>query len=230
VAWDCRTLNHKPWTMRLCFSVSVFYSLRSHGPIVYGLRMKLRWKRLSVWVGASLVALVAGALAAYQGAPGLLTVDSGDSKAGAIIVLGGGEPERPVRAAELFTEQAAPVVIASGNGDCEGRVTILRQHGVPESAIWPEVKSRSTKENAEFSVALLRKAGITNAIVVTSWYHSRRALKCFRKAAPEIRFYSRPCYYGLKRSEWSRNGIGTHIRLEYVKLAGYWVCYGISPW
>jgi uncharacterized SAM-binding protein YcdF (DUF218 family) len=84
-------------------------------------------------------------------------------------------------------------------------------------------------ENAEFSVAILRRGGLTNAIIVTSWYHSRRALNCFRHAAPEMQFYSRPSYDGLVRAEWSRNGMGTNIRAEYMKLMGYWVRYGVCP-
>jgi len=106
---------------------------------------------------------------------------------------------------------------------------VLLHAAVPDKVIHLETQSQNTKQNAEFSLAILREAGITNAIIVTSWYHSRRALNCFRKTAPEMQFYSRPSYFGLDRSEWSRNGVGVHIRAEYVKLLGYWVRYGIPP-
>lgn len=157
----------------------------------------------------------------------LLCVDSGSATAGALVVLGGDTNGRPRQAAILFNQGCAPRIIVCG-GDVYRQV--LLQAAVPDTAIQLETESRNTKENAAFSVTLLREAGVTNAIIVTSWYHSRRALNCFRKVAPDIEFYSRPSYEGLlDRSEWSRNGIGVHIRDEYIKLLGYWVRYGIAP-
>jgi uncharacterized SAM-binding protein YcdF (DUF218 family) len=43
---------------------------------------------------------------------------------------------------------------------------------------------------------LLRQMGAKRVIIVTSWYHSRRALACFEHYAPDIKFYSRPSYFG----------------------------------
>ncbi len=200
-------------------------------PILTVLRGRLwrRWKRLLLWFLAVIASVAAAAFVAYYGSPRLLTIDSGTSSAQAMVVLGGDPSCRPARAAELFAAGAAPLIIVSGNGDWDVMEEMLKLHGVPPRAIVVEDKAKSTKENAEFSVAILRKAGITNAIIVTSWYHSRRALNCFRHAAPEMRFYSRPCYYGLARADWPRNGVGGDIRAEYVKLLGYWVRYGVAP-
>lgn len=197
--------------------------------VVTTARRKLRVKRVLGWLGVAAGALLVAAVAVYRSAPALLTVDSGEYKAGAMVVLGGDTYGRPARAAELFKSGAAPVVIASGAGDSAEMVRALKQNGVPESAIWREERSGSTWENAKFSAALLRRAGVTNAIVVTSWYHSRRALATFRKVAPEMRFYSRPSYWGVERGMWSQHGIGSHVRAEYVKVIGYWVRYGVRP-
>jgi hypothetical protein len=41
----------------------------------------------------------------------LLTVESGDVKADALIVLGGETDERPTRAAELYKAGAAPIIL-----------------------------------------------------------------------------------------------------------------------
>ena len=38
--------------------------------------------------------------------------------------------------------------------------------------------------------------GAQRVIIVTSWYHSRRALACFEHYAPDMKFYSRPSYFG----------------------------------
>jgi len=159
----------------------------------------------------------------------LLTVDSGPVKAYVIVVLGGGSHERPERAAELFNEHAAPRIIISGLGDYEINRRRLMAAGVPANAIEMETRSRTTRENAQFTVNLLREQKLKRVILVTSWYHSRRALACFRHYAPEIKFYSRPSYFASARADWSHNRIGSRIRLEYAKLIGYWIRYGVYP-
>jgi uncharacterized SAM-binding protein YcdF (DUF218 family) len=159
----------------------------------------------------------------------ILTVDSGPVKADALVVLGGGSHERPERAAELFKEGAALHVICSGFGDCDFNRQLLIRTGVPAAAVWTEGKSRNTRENAEFTIALLRAQHLKSAIIVTSWYHSRRALRCFEHTAPEIKFYSRPSYSGYDRADWKLNGIRKYVKSEYLKLLGYWVRYGVCP-
>ena len=167
---------------------------------------------------------------AYQDARNLLAKDSGPVQADAIIVLGGGWNERAERAAELYRDHAAPLVIVSGRGDCETNRTVLIQGGVPPDAIELECNSSSTRENALFTLPILRQKGAHNVIIVTTWYHSRRALACFRHYAPEINFYSRPSFYAADRSEWNRKSVAPYIRREFIKLPGYWVVYGVKPW
>jgi uncharacterized SAM-binding protein YcdF (DUF218 family) len=159
----------------------------------------------------------------------VLCVDSGDVQADALVVLGGGSYERPARAAELFLSGVAPRIIVSGSGDGELNKRLLVSNGVPPDAIDIEGQSRSTKQNAQFSIPLLRAIGAKRVIIVTSWYHSRRALHAFQHYAPDIQFVSRPSYFGYPRTQWSRTGISGFIRAEYAKLAGYWVCYGVCP-
>ena len=169
------------------------------------------------------------AVAAFFSPQPFLCVDSGPVKADVIVVLGGGSHERPERAAELFKEHAAPRIIISGLGDYEINRRLLIAAGVPANAIELETQSRTTRENAQFTDKLLREQKQRGVILVTSWYHSRRALACFRHYAPEIRFYSRPSYFASARADWSHHRIGSRIRLEYVKLLGYWVRYGVCP-
>jgi uncharacterized SAM-binding protein YcdF (DUF218 family) len=75
----------------------------------------------------------------------------------------------------------------------------------------------------------MRATGAQSAILVTSWYHSRRALRCFEHYAPDLKFYVRPAYFGFERRRWARDGMTGQIRFEYLKLLGYWVCYGVCP-
>jgi uncharacterized SAM-binding protein YcdF (DUF218 family) len=162
----------------------------------------------------------------------ILSVDSGGSvSADVMVVLGGGGSahERPERAAELFREHAAPRIILTGAGDDEINRRILITNGVPTNLIQVESESRTTQENAEFTIALLHAQGAHRVILVTSWYHSRRALHCFEHYAPDIQFYSRPSYFAFARADWPHKKIEHRVYLEYPKLLGYWICYGIWP-
>ena len=177
------------------------------------------------------VLLLASAAIAFFLPQKILCVDSGPVKADVIVILGGGtgSRERPERAAELFKHGAAPRIIVSGTGDDENNRQVLLKAGVPAGAIQLESESRTTRENAGFTIPLLRAAGLRRVILVTSWYHSRRALLCFEHYAPEIQFYSCPSYFAFARADWPRNKMEHRVFLEYPKLLGYWLRYGIRP-
>ena len=158
-----------------------------------------------------------------------LCVESGAVKADVMVVLGGGSHDRPERAAVLFKEHSTPLILLSGAGDARISRRFLITLGVSPQAIETENQSRTTKENALDAIKLLRKQHARRVIIVTSWYHSRRALACFEHYAPEIQFYSRPSYAGYRRDDWARLNLTRRIYLEYFKLFGYWMCYGVSP-
>ena len=142
------------------------------------------------------VGLLLAALLCFYFPQQVLTVDSGTVKAEVMVVLGGGGTERTGRAAELFKAGAAPLVICSGIGDADSNAASLTNSGVPMAAILLEPKSSTTRENAQYTIALLRERHLKSAIIVTTWYHSRRALATFEHYAPDLKFYSRPVYLG----------------------------------
>ena len=100
----------------------------------------------------------------------ILCVDSGAAKADVIVVLGGGTEshERAEQAAEFFKQQAAPQIIVSGAGDDEINRRILIESGVPANVIQLESKSRTTKENAEFTIKLLREQQKLNSAIIVA--------------------------------------------------------------
>ena len=175
----------------------------------------------------ALLALVAGVAWFYP--EKFLCVDSGPVSADVILILGGGQHERPQRTAELFLQHKAPRIIISGAGDNEINRQILIRAGVPAAAIEVESESANTRENAGFTLKLLRAEKVRSVILVTSWYHSRRALMTFKHFAPDLTFYSCPSYFGFAREEWTRTGLGRRMRLEFLKLPGYWIRYGVNP-
>src|SRR5690348_7138428 len=102
------------------------------------------------------------AVAAWSLPHQVLCIDSGTTQADAIVLLGGGSYERPARAAELFKEHAAPQIIITGAGDDEINRHLLLKAGIPASAIKMESASKSTRENALFTIPRLRAEHATN--------------------------------------------------------------------
>jgi len=195
-------------------------------PARRGFNLISKWTMLVLFAGMGFVGIVS-----LRFSRQILTIDSGDVKADALVVLGGGaDQERPQRAAEIFQKGLVPLVLVSGTGDCNINVNILERNGVPPKAILIENRSKSTLENARFSISILREKGAHRVIIVTSWYHSRRALKCFEEMAPDIKFDSCPSYWGYAPSEWYAKKVRGYVLYEYVKLFGYWICYGVRPW
>ena len=114
-----------------------------------------RHRLLKILFAASLL-LALLAAAAWFLPQQVLTVDSGPVTADVLVVLGG-TPDRAVRAAELFKQGAAPEILVTGFGDSASNKKLLEQCGVTNTAIILESKSRTTRQNAEFSIPLLRR-------------------------------------------------------------------------
>jgi uncharacterized SAM-binding protein YcdF (DUF218 family) len=111
-----------------------------------------------------------------------------------MIVLGDDNypADRATRAAELFRERWAPVIVASGRylrpyasiADLMQRDLMAR--GVPQSAIvhFPHFAA-STREEAYAFRELAESRGWKHVLVVTSNYHTRRARYVFRDVLDE---------------------------------------------
>ncbi len=186
-----------------------------------------RW----VIIGLALALIVAAAaiglgIIVFQHPREFLTIDSGPVEADELVVLGGGDG-RAARAAELFRQGVAPRVLVTGFGDSRVNVAILEEGGVPASAITVEPSAFSTLENAQFSAPILRQHGARRVVVVTSWFHSRRALTTFRHVIPDIQFFSRPAYTDYEPGSRIPDRYRDHVNAEYVKLLGYWVAHGV---
>jgi uncharacterized SAM-binding protein YcdF (DUF218 family) len=181
------------------------------------------------------LALVAGAFFLSQGDRferlwhRLLIVSVPMSRADAIIVLGGEPLARPTEAARLYQQGVAPKVFVTGTGDAARCRKVLIGAGVPASAIITEAKATTTYANAALLKPLLEEAKVTSALIVTSPFHTRRALATFRKVIPEITFG----VTDASISWWSRPGgrgdLNRFAVIEFLKTIEYWVVYGVKP-
>ena len=149
------------------------------------------------WYGAigklAIAALLIGAVLSWR-AEAWLHVDVPLEHADVIVVLGGESGQRVIGAAELYHQGVTPKVFVTGSGDGGLIVRRLGMAGVPDAAC--ESQSRSTYENAVLTKKALEASHPRSVMLVTSWFHSRRALAVFRDVWPEVTFGVHPVYAG----------------------------------
>ena len=130
--------------------------------------------------------------------------------ADAIILLGG--TTKPIRgdmiypdltdsadriwhAARLYHAGKAPLIIIS-SGNVSGGLKrpsraramwmLLDALGVPDDAVVLEERSRNTRQNAVFTERIAADRGIRRVLLVTSYWHLRRAEAVFRRVGLEV--------------------------------------------
>lgn len=150
-------------------------------------------------------------------------------KADALIVLGGEPFARPTETARLYKEGVAPKVFVTGLGDFSRNRQILKNGGVPDAKIVTEGKATTTYENAMLLKPLLEAAKVRSALIITSPFHTRRALATFRKVMPEITFGVTDASISWWSRPEGRGDLNRFAVIEFLKTAEYWVLYGVSP-
>ena len=159
-------------------------------------------------------------------APAFLCVADQPREADVVVLLGGEDGSRVERVTALFKAGWATHVIISGENEMYRRQLI--QSGIPEDSIWVDTKADSTAENAIFSIQIMRAHGCKSALIVTSWYHTRRALNCFKQFGSDLAFFSQPTSQSAEvKKSWGSPTV--FILKEYPKNLWYLFRYGVSP-
>jgi len=121
------------------------------------------------------------------------------ASADCILVLGSHDTRVAERAAEVWKEGWAPLVLFSGNlgaltsgvwnrPEAEIFADVAEGLGVPRERMLIEARSTNSGENVVFSRALLEERGIqpTRAIAVQKPYMERRTYATFQQRWPEL--------------------------------------------
>ena len=161
-------------------------------------------------------------------------VENRPEKADIIFVPGNGYTQMAEKAAELYREGYAPVVLPSGkysittgrfggvlsgtekyHGSYETEWEFLRdvlvKNGVKPEDILREDRATYTYENALFSREVTEKAGLSvkKAILCCKSHHARRVLMYFQYVYPETAFLVCPSFPdGITRSNWNHTELG----------------------
>ncbi len=192
---------------------------RSH--VYRGVKTSWLLKRNSIVLGVIFLGAIGLYALALVSAGSLLVVEDPPAQADVIVVLGGDGPPRALQAAKLWHEGKAPLVLVTGYGDCDFIRDMLMRSGVDVAAISTECLSLSTWENATFTQPILTEMGAKRAILVTSWFHSRRAVKRFRFVMPQIQWISLPAQRTVSLWRLAFDADGVQVFKEYAKALFY---------
>jgi uncharacterized SAM-binding protein YcdF (DUF218 family) len=179
----------------------------------------------SVIIFFAVVFLLTGLICADS----LLVVRQEPLKADVIVVLGGDNTERVVKAAALYQSGYAPQILVTGKNEVELFGRRLVDAGVPKEAILYESAATSTFENALFSLPILEQRNVKTVLLVTSWFHSRRATSAFRSNTGKINIVSVPTDCIPVAELLGNNQQRESVLMEYVKILGYWLKYNLYP-
>jgi uncharacterized SAM-binding protein YcdF (DUF218 family) len=165
---------------------------------------------------------------------GSFLVDAGPpARADMAVVLAGDHYGRRIlKAAELVKQGFAPQALVSGPENCcygvyesELAIAFAVRHGYPQQYfISVPNPGLSTREEATFMIAELRKHNAHRIDVVTSDYHTRRAGRIYRSLAPdlEIHMVAAPDQYFAPERWWkTREGEKTFVQ-EWAKTVTSW--------
>ncbi len=178
-------------------------------------------KRNAIFLGLVLLIAIGLYGLALVSAGSMLVVEDPPAQADVIVVLGGDGPPRAVQAAKLWHEGKAPLVVVTGYGDCDFIRDMMVRMGVDFAAISTECLSLSTWDNATFAQPILTGMGAKSAILVTSWFHSRRAVKRFRFVMPQIQWVSLPAQRTVSLWRLAIGRDGVQVFKEYAKTLFY---------
>ena len=162
-----------------------------------------------------------------------LVLSEAPQKSDIVVVLAGDYTgNRILTAAMLVRLGLAPVALVSGPGEVYGlhesdlAIPFAIHHGFPPSyfVAFPH-DATSTIAEAKYVVEELRRRRAHRVELVTSTYHTRRALAIFKAAAPDLEFHmtSAPDPYFTPDGWWqNREGRKTFL-LEWTKTVTSWV-------
>jgi uncharacterized SAM-binding protein YcdF (DUF218 family) len=176
-------------------------------------------------------------LLAIVASSGRFLVVDGPRKSDVIVVLAGETDRRPTRGLELLDQGYAPRLVLdvpAGTTIYQWMQTELAQkyvQGLPQAkliTICP-IYGLSTQEEAREAIRCLESGDGRRVLLVTSDYHTRRALSVFSREAPNydycIAVAVDPREFGMawwRHREWAKTNFYEWVRLLWWEVIDRW--------
>jgi hypothetical protein len=158
-------------------------------------------------------------------------------KADVILVPAGETDRRPARALALLTQGYAPRLVLDVPADAkvyDSTYLQIAEHWASEQpqsqsiSVCP-IQGLSTKSESTEAAACLRKLGAHSVLLVTSEFHTRRALSVFRKQQPDFAFQVAAAYdptqFGerwWRHRQWAKTNLDEWLRLLWWECVDRW--------
>jgi uncharacterized SAM-binding protein YcdF (DUF218 family) len=190
----------------------------------------MRKLRVVLIVGLSVLAL-------FVATSGRFLVVSQLQRADVIVVLAGETDRRPSRGLELFSQAYAPRMVLDVPAAARVYDSTLLQlaqnyvQSLPnrQNVIICPILGLSTKAEAQDAAGCIQKLGAHSILLVTSDYHTRRALSIFKHELPGHPVYVAAAYnpgqFGeawWKQRQWSKLNFDEWIRLVWWQAVDRW--------
>jgi uncharacterized SAM-binding protein YcdF (DUF218 family) len=150
----------------------------------------------------------------------------------AFVLAGDSYGHRILKAAELVRQGYVPKAVISGPDgnygfhECDLAIPFAVKAGYPASYFLPfPNRVHSTREEAAAAALELRKLGARRVLLVTSDFHTRRAGKLFRDAAPDLEFIvvSAPDEHFTVNGWWRDREARKTCLMEWLKTMSGWL-------
>jgi uncharacterized SAM-binding protein YcdF (DUF218 family) len=176
-------------------------------------------------------------LAGFAAMSARLLVVNDPSHADVILVLAGEADRRPQRGIELLNSGFAPRMILDVPASAkiyqwtQPELAAKYVEGLPEGKqiILCPIAGLSTKAESRDAQACLQQAGAHRVLLVTSDYHTRRALSIFRHELEGYEFRAAAAYdpreFGVSwwtQREWAKVNVGEWARLLWWQAVDRW--------
>jgi hypothetical protein len=199
--------------------------------------MKMKRSGISGYAWFVAVALLAGLLVALAARAGNFLLVDAPQRSDVILALAGETDRRPARALELLARGYGRKVIINVPAGAQvyglSEVELAQKYiqSLPQAAaisVCP-IEGLSTKEESKDAEKCLNREGAKSVLIVTSDYHTRRALDIFRHELPTREFSVAAArddsYFGTRwwqHRQWAKTFVDEWLRLIWWKSVDQW--------
>jgi len=197
--------------------------------------MKMRGRKSLGWLLA--LVLSGGLLIALAARAGDFLVLDAPLPSDVILVLAGETDRRPQRALELLSQGYGPQVLLDVPTNAKvyefTQIQLAQKYieALPQAAsisICP-IDGLSTKDESKDAEKCLEREGAKTVLIVTSDFHTRRALSIFRHEVPghdySVAAARDQAQFGVKwwtHRQWAKTLLDEWLRLVWWKTADQW--------
>jgi uncharacterized SAM-binding protein YcdF (DUF218 family) len=150
------------------------------------------------------------------------------------IIVFGGTPARTAYGVALYQSDLAPELWHTGYSRAEKHITtkVIERGHVPSAAFHYLPTTNTWSDGAQIAMAL-RERQLRSVLVVTDWWHSRRALCALHAQLADyevtVTYAAAPSPFGPD-DWWCDAKMRAAVLHELGGIVGYGLRYGMNPW